>query len=147
MKYILFLFALCTLTISCNSNNGGSASTKNDGFESAYPKMYTDLGLPQYRRGTLESVTGGDEGVKTKHLIQISTEDGPLEIQKFIEPAMKDLGWRDTNARRRLSDIAPEDLYYAKFIKGLNKFDVNAATTPSGKTKLKITLSTFNQTQ
>lgn len=143
MKY-MFLLSTILLVFSSCKNQGSAANDTGVEFDSAYPEIYSNLGLPQFRRGTLESVTGKNEGVKTTHNVVIITDDDPNYVRDFIEPAMKELGWRDLNSRKRLSSsISDDDLFFASYVKGTNKFDINASTTPIGKTKIKIALSVF----
>lgn len=112
-------------------------------FDAAYPAMYQELSLPEYRRGTLKSVDGKTEGVKTVHTITIESEDSPSYLRDFFHPNITKLGWRDLNSRKRLSDIDKSDLYFATYVKGRNKVDINSSALPKGGSKTRIVLSIF----
>ncbi|WP_235295720.1 hypothetical protein [Portibacter marinus] len=142
MKSALTILSLLIL-LSLNSCGEKSGASGGDGFDAAYPAMYTDLGLPQYRRGTLQNVTGKDEGVKTVHTFTVVSEDPPSFLREFFSENMKALGWRDQNARRQLSEIHEDDLYFAKYVKGRNKLDISSSALPEGGSKTRVTLSVF----
>lgn len=145
MKYFFLFLALTLALSSCKDNAHGAGSSSNTAaFDAAYPAVWSDLNLPEFRRGTLDGVTGKTEGVKTTHSVVITTDDSPIYVREFIEPAMEDLGWRSLQARKRLSkDISDDDLFFAAYVKGTNKLDINASVLPTGKTKIKIALAVF----
>lgn len=143
MKRILYICSILLLIGACKNSTSGVES-KDDPFASAYPEMYKSLNLPEYRVGTVQNVTGKTEGPKVTHNLVIMTSDAPPVIKEFFDPKMKADGWQETNARRFVSsDVSDSDLYLTQYLKGANKFDINAATTPSGETKLRISLSVF----
>jgi len=141
MKSVFFTFFVLILGMS--SCGEKSTAVADDGFSTAYPKMYTDLGLPQYRRGTLKHVTGKDEGVKDVHTFTIDSDDPPSYLRDFFAPHMQELGWRDLKARKRLSDIHEDDLYFGSYVKGKNKFEVSSSSVPTGGSKTRISLIVF----
>ncbi len=142
IRYILFATLFTLWVSSCKNTAGSDPATA--AFDAAYPASYQELSLPEYRRGKLESVTGKDQGVKTVHNVVIISNDPPTYVRDFIGPAMQDLGWRALNARKRLSsDISEDDLFFESYVKGTNKYEINASTIPTGETKIKIALSTF----
>lgn len=143
MKISLYILAAIAF-IGLSSCDSGSNETKADQFDAAYPQMYTSLGLPQYRRGELLNVTGKDEGVKTVHTFTIVSEDPPSYLREFFAPNMEKLGWKDLRARRRLSDIHEDDLYFANYVKGPNKFEISSSALPEGGSKTRINLAVFS---
>ncbi|GLR16260.1 hypothetical protein [Portibacter lacus] len=140
---ITSVFFIYLFSVSCN--NSGEAKIDTSAFDAAYPEMWTELGLPQYRRGTLKGVEGINEGVKTIHSFTIESDDPPSFLREFFQPNIKDLGWKDLQARRRISDIHEDDLYFASYVKGKNKLEINASALPQGGSKTKIKLSVFNK--
>lgn len=136
-----FVIVFVTLLLaSCKSD---SDKIDTSAFDSAYPAMYQELSLPEYRRGTLKSVDGSTEGVKSVHTITIESDDSPSYVRDFFHPNIMKLGWRDLNSRKRLSDIDKSDLYFASYVKGRNKFDINSSALPKGGSKTRIVLSVF----
>lgn len=143
--FFIIILAVSAIAISCNNDNNSNVQGE-DPYAAAYPDMYKSLGLPEYRSGRVESVTGKDEGVKMVHNVIIISNDSPKVISAMITSKMAELGWTDQQARRRISkDISDDDLFLASYVSGTNKFEINAASTPSGETKTRITLSVFNQ--
>ena len=143
MNKIFAILIVAVCAIACNNSSASHEDTS--AFDAAYPELYSSLNLPEFRRGSLTDVSGSDLGVKNQHTILIMTDDSPSYVRDFIHPEMAKLGWRDLNARKRLSEISEDDLYFASYVKGPNKYDVNAAATNSGQTKIRITLSVFNE--
>ena len=141
MKSVRFFVLL--LIIGLASCGDKTPAVSDDGFDAAYPKMYTDLGLPQYRRGTLKHVTGKDEGVKDVHTFTIDSDDPPSFLRDFFAPHLKEQGWKDLRARRKLSDIHEDDLYFGSYVKGKNKFEVSSSSVPTGGSKTRISLIVF----
>ncbi len=144
MKNIFILVFILGAFFSCKTDDS-AGNTDVSQFDNAYPPMYSSLSLPEFRRGTLESVSGKTEGVKNVHTITILTDDSPVYVKNFIEPELLKLGWKSLNAGKRFADIAPDDLYFEAYVNGTNKYEINAATTPSGKTKIKIALAVFTK--
>ena len=136
----LFLLLLTFVISSCKTE---SNKIDTSAFDAAYPALYKELSLPEYRRGTLKNVEGKNEGVKTIHAITIESEDSPSYLRDFFHPNIIELGWRDLNSRKRLSDIDKSDLYFASYVKGRNKIDINSSALPKGGSKTKIILAVF----
>lgn len=137
----LSVLFLALLMGSCK-NEASSADTK--AFDDAYPAMYSDLNLPEYRRGILSSVATKDEGLKTVHTIIIDSDDTPSYVRDFYHPNITKLGWRDLESGKRLKDIDTRDLYFTSYVKGKNKVAINSSARPQGGSKTKITLSVFS---
>ena len=144
MKYPALLLSIVLLFSFNSCKQGGESNKAGSEFDPAYPEVYTALNLPEYRKGSLMDVSGKSEGVKTDHNILINTDESPRLIGAYINEEMEKLQWNKVPVKRSLSKISEDDLYYATFSKGTNRFHVNAATTPDGSTKLRIILSTFS---
>jgi len=139
------LIGLSVLFLALLMSSCKNADSKVDtsAFDAAYPAMYSDLNLPEYRRGTLTRTSTTDEGLKTVHTIVIDSDDNPEYVREFYHPNIIKLGWRDLESGKRLTTIDKSDLYFTKYVKGKNKIDINSSARPQGGSKTKIVLSVF----
>ena len=144
MRTILLSFSLLMLVSACQNNGGADSAPVQDKFDAAYPEMYSALGLPEYRKGNIQDISGKTEGVKTEHNIVIMAPDSPRVLNAYYTKALTELGWRDLKSRKRISqNISDDDLYMASYVKGVNRIDINGSSTKTGETKLRVTLAVF----
>ena len=146
MRTILLSFSFLLLVAACQNKGAADSAPAQDKFDAAYPEMYSSLGLPEYRKGNIQDISGKTEGVKTEHTIIIMAPDSPRVLNAYYTDALTNLGWRDLKARRRISqNISDDDLYMASYIKGVNRLDINGSSTKTGETKLRVTLAVFQE--
>ena len=84
MRTILLSFSLLMLVSACQNNGGADSAPVQDKFDAAYPEMYSALGLPEYRKGNIQDISGKTEGVKTEHNIVIMAPDSPRGFKRLL---------------------------------------------------------------
>lgn len=142
----IFILSIMFFAVSCTNSNTAKETTSGSSAvhsDNEWPKMYIELGLPQYNAGKIVSSEKKHGDMRNEEIIILDTNEKPPQIREFYETEMAKLGWTKTPAAGGFSGLSENDYYAAMFIKGKNKLYINAKQTPSVTSRINISLSEY----